>query len=134
MSRENVELIKASVDYYARGERDAYLACFAEDVEVRPDVSRFPEADPFRGREEFRRFLAEVDQTWEGGDTLVLGEIFAVGDRVVARAEWGGRGRASGVDLRTGLTTIGTVQDGQITKIEYFFDHTKALAAVGLPE
>ena len=66
------------------------------------------------------------------GNTLVLREIFAVGDRVVARADWGGRGRASGVDLRTGLTTIGTVQDGQITKIEYFFAHTKALAAVGL--
>ena len=134
MSRANVELIKAVTDYYVRGERDAYLACFAEDVEVRPDVNRFPEAEPFRGREEFRRFLAEVDQTWEGADTAVLKEIFAMGERVVVRADWGGRGRASGVDLRTSLTTISTVQDGQITKIEYFFDHTKALAAAGRSE
>ena len=116
------------------GERDAYLACFAEDVEVRPDVNRFPEAEPFRGREEFGRFLAEVEETWAGGDTIVLREIFAVGERVVFRADWGGRGRASGVDLRTSLTTISTVQDGQVTKIEYFFDHTQALEAVGLSE
>ena len=136
MSRENVEVVRASVDFYVRGERDAYLACFAEDVEVRPDQDRFPEAEPFRGREEFRRFLAEVDQTWEGADNLVLREIFPVGDRVVFRADWGGRGRASGVDLRTSLTSICTVQDEQITKIEYSFafDHTQALAAVGLSE
>ena len=57
-----------------------------------------------------------------------------MGERVVVRADWGGRGRASGVDLRTSLTTISTVQDGQITKIEYFFDHTKALAAAGRSE
>ena len=40
---------------------------FEEDVEVRPDLSRFTEAEPFRGREEFKRFLADVDRGWEGG-------------------------------------------------------------------
>jgi ketosteroid isomerase-like protein len=132
MSQENVEVVRATVDSYAKGDRDAYLGFFAEDVEVRPDVSRFPEAKPFRGREEFRRFLADIDQGWEGGGTAVLSEIFPVGDRVVARADWGGRGRASGVDLRSSLTSLYTFQDGQIIKIEYFFDHAKALEAVGL--
>ena len=38
----------------------------------------------FRGRDEFRRFLAEIDEGWEGGDKLgVIQEVFAVGDRVV---------------------------------------------------
>ena len=57
-----------------------------------------------------------------------------MGDRVVARADWGGRGQASGIDLRSSLTGIYTVREGQITKVEFFFDHAQALEAVGLSE
>jgi len=69
-----------------------------------------------------------------GRKAEVRGEVFPVGDRVVARFDWGGRGRASGIDLRSSLTAIHTVRDGRIVKIEYFFDHAEALEAVGLSE
>jgi ketosteroid isomerase-like protein len=134
MSQENVEMVRSSIEAYIAGDRDAYLNFFAEDVEAIPDVSRFPEAEPFRGREEFRRFLTDIDQGWEEGASAVIRELFPVGDRVVARADWGGRGRASGIDLRSSLTSIYTVQDGRIVKIEWFFDHAQALEAVGLSE
>jgi ketosteroid isomerase-like protein len=106
MSQENVELVRSSIEAYSAA-NDAYLDFFAEDVEVCPDVSRFPEAKRFRGREEFKRFLADIDQGWEGGASASeIRELFPVGDRVVARAQWGGRGRASGIDLRSSLTSI----------------------------
>jgi ketosteroid isomerase-like protein len=135
MSQENVELVRSATEAYNTG-ADAYLEFMADDVEVYPDVSRFPEAKPFRGREEFRRFLAEIDEGWEGGDRLSeIKEIFPLGDdRVVTRTDWGGRGRASGIDLRSNLTSITTVTDGQITKLEFFFDHAQALKAAGLSE
>jgi ketosteroid isomerase-like protein len=132
MSQENVEVVRRSIETYITGDRDAYLEFVAEDVEVRPDASRFPEAEPFRGREEFSRFLAEIDRGWEGGATAVIGEILPVGDRVLTRANWGGKGSASGIELHSNLSALYTVQDGQITKIEYFFDHAEALKAVGL--
>jgi ketosteroid isomerase-like protein len=134
MSQENVELVRAASEAYIAGDRDAYLDFMAEDIEIRPDVSRWPEAKPFRGREEFRRFNADIDQDWEGGARAELREVLPVGDRVVVRADWGGTGRASGIDLRSSLTSIYTVRDGQIIKIEYFFDHARALEAVGLSE
>ena len=135
MSQENVELVKAAIEAYIAGDRDAHLDFYTEDVEGYPDVSRFPEAKPFRGREEYRRFLAEIDEGWEGGASSgAIREIFPVGDRVVARADWVGRGRASGIDLRSSLTSINTVRDGRIVKIEYFFDHAQALEAAGLSE
>jgi ketosteroid isomerase-like protein len=134
MSQENVEVVRSAIEAYRAGERDSYIDHFAEDVEVRPDMS-LPEAKPFRGREEFRRFVAETDQSWEGGASAsVIREIFSVGDRVVARIEWGGMGRASGIDLRSNLTSINTVQDGQIIKIEFFLNHAEALKAAGLSE
>ena len=55
-------------------------------------------------------------------------------DRAVCRTDWGGKGRASGIDLRSSLSSIITVRDGQITKFEFFFDHAQALEAVGLRE
>jgi ketosteroid isomerase-like protein len=133
MSQENIELVRAVLEAYNRG-GDAWLDFVAEDVEIHPDASRWPEAKPFRGREEFRRFVADVDQGFEGGVRQEIKEIFAIGDRVVARTDWGGRGRASGIDLRSSLTVLNTVRDGKIAKIEYFFDHAKALEAVGLRE
>jgi ketosteroid isomerase-like protein len=135
MSEENVELVRASIEAYGTGARDSYVDdFFAEDVEVCPDASRFTESKSFRGRAEFRRFIAELDQSWEGGAGGEIRELFPVGDRVVARFDWGGRGRTSGIDLHSSLTSICTVRDGQIAKIEYFFDHAQALEAAGLSE
>jgi ketosteroid isomerase-like protein len=75
MSEENVELVRRSIEAYVAGDVDAYIRkFFAEDVEVFPDVS-LPEAKPFRGREQFRRFVAEVAEGWEGA-TADIQEIF----------------------------------------------------------
>jgi ketosteroid isomerase-like protein len=135
MSQENVAIVRRTNDAYNAGDREASLDFIAEDVEIHPDASRFVEAKPFRGREQFRRFLADLDQGWEGSGTGVIKEVFPVGDdRVVARGEWGGKGRASGIDLRSSLTAIYTIEDGKIIKIEYFFDHAMALEAAGLRE
>jgi len=138
MSQENIEMVKAYAEAYNAGDEAFadYLADYlAEDVEIVPDASRFPDAKPFRGREEFGRYIAGIDQEWEGGGKAEIKEICAVGDdRVVSRVDWGGKGRASGIDLRASLSSIITVRDGQFTKIEFFFDHAQALEAAGLSE
>jgi ketosteroid isomerase-like protein len=36
--------------------------------------------------------------------------------------------------VRSSLTSILTIRDGRIVKIEWFFDHAAALEAVGLSE
>jgi ketosteroid isomerase-like protein len=138
MSQENVEVIRAYVEAYNAG-GDAFADflddVMTEDVEIVPDASRFPEAKPFRGREEYRRYIADIDQDWEGGGRSEIKEIVPVGDdRVVTRTDRGGRGRASGIDLRSSLSSISTLRDGQITKFEFFFDHAQALEAAGLSE
>ena len=138
MSQENVEVVRAYVEAYNAGAdefADFLVDFMAEDVEIVPDASRFPDAEPFRGREEYRRYIADIDQDWEGGGRAEIKGIFPAGDgRVVSRTDWGGKGRASGIDLRSSLSSINTVRDGQITKVEFFFDHARALEAAGLEE
>jgi ketosteroid isomerase-like protein len=133
MPQENVEIVRSALEAYNAGP-DAYLGFMAEDIEVRPDASMFTEAKPLRGHEEFRRFLAVTEQDWDGGAKMDIREAFAVGDRVVARTDWGGRGRASGIDLRSNLSAVFDIRDGQIIRIEFYFDHAKALEAAGLSE
>ena len=95
MSQESVEVVRAYVEAYnAGGETFAdFLGDFmAEDIEIVPDASRCPEAKPFRGREKYRRYIADIDQDWEGGGRSEIREIVPVGDdRVVTRTDWGGR-------------------------------------------
>jgi ketosteroid isomerase-like protein len=135
MSEENVEMVRSAIEAYNADPEAPFPAFMAEDFEVRPDASVFPEAKPFRSGDEFRRFLSEIDEGWEGGATTsAIREIFSVGDRVVVRVEWGGTGRASGIDLRSNLSSVWTVEDGKVVKIEYFFDHARALEAAGLSD
>jgi ketosteroid isomerase-like protein len=54
--------------------------------------------------------------------------------KVLHRGDWVGEGAASGLVTRTSLTDLFTVRDGLISRVEYFFDHDKALKAAGLVE
>ena len=93
MSQENVEIVHRTMEAYIVGDREAFYGFMAEDIEIRPDVSRWPEAEPFRGREEFRQFNAEIDQDWAGGARAEVREVFPVDERVVVRTDWGGTGQ-----------------------------------------
>ena len=129
MSETNVELVLAGHEAYnAR----ALMELCAPDIEAFPDSSVFLEADQLRGRDEFRSWLEEINSAWISArqDTI---EAFALGgERVVHRGEWGGKGAASGIETVSSITSIWTIRDGQITRVEYFFDHEQALKAMGL--
>jgi ketosteroid isomerase-like protein len=134
MSQENVELVLAARDAYNAGHFDAFIELCAPDIEAFPDASVFPESSPIHGRHEYRRFLEEIDTAWMRGRNETV-ETYAVGpDRVLHRGQWGGEGAASGLYTTASLTDIWTIRDGQIARVEYFFDHDQALKAVGLEE
>ncbi len=134
MSRENVNLVLAyHAAYNARGIDTAVGLC-AADVEVFPDASVFIEADALVGRDEFRGLLEESWLAWTRCGHEVE-EVLDLGDgRVLVRGDWGGVGSTSGAETYRSLSTLYTIRDSQIAKVEYFFDHGKALEAAGLSE
>jgi len=133
MSQENVEIAQASSNAYNAGDLDAFMECYAPDVEAYPDAG-FPEARPLAGREEFMSWLQGIDAAWVDAK-WVASEVFALDDgRVVFRGDWGGEGLASGIETASSITGIFTIRDGQISRVEWFFDHEEALKAVGLAE
>lgn len=134
MSRENVELVLAYHAAYNRRDIDAAVDLCAPDVEVFPDAAVFVESDALVGRDQFRNLLEESWAPWESCSAKTE-EVLDVEDRrVLVRGDWGGVGTASGAEIYRSLSTLFTVRDGRISKVEYFFDHAKALEAAGLRE
>jgi len=134
VSQENVKLIVAANHAYNAGDLDTVLEFYAPDIEAFPDASVFPEAGPLHGHDEFRAWIEEIDSAWIGvrWDTT---EVVALGsNRVLHRGDWGGEGAASGIVTRSSITGLFTVRDGRISRVEYFFDHDKALRAAELEE
>lgn len=132
MSAEDVNVVRAFIAAYNARDVDAAVAVCAADVKVFPDSSLFPESTALVGRQEFRDF---VEETWSIWANVVAKpkEVLDIGDgRVLVRADWGGTGMASGIETYQDLSSIYTVQDGLISRAEYFFDHQNALKAVGL--
>ena len=133
MSQESVELVLAFHAAYNAREVAAAVDLCAADVEVFPDVSVFPEGGVV-GRDAFRVFLEDTWSAWESCSAKAE-EVLDVGDgRVLVRGDWGGIGSASGAESWRSLNSIYTVQEGRISKVEYFFDDAEALEAVGRSE
>jgi ketosteroid isomerase-like protein len=133
VSRENVNLVLAVLDAYNAGDLDAVVDFWAPDIEAFPDDS-FPESSPLHGRNQYRRWLEEINDAWTGARQQTV-EAYAVGPhRVLHRGEWGGEGATSGIEALSSVTSIFTIRDGQIARVEYYFDHDQALKAAGLAE
>jgi ketosteroid isomerase-like protein len=79
-------------------------------------------------------WLEEFASAWTVARNQTV-EAYAVGPhRVLHRGELGGEGAASGLYTTASITDIWTIRYGQIARVEYFFDHDRALKAAGLEE
>jgi ketosteroid isomerase-like protein len=132
VSQENVDVVRRFHAAYDAADFEAMVDLCTADVRVSPDAAIFPEADSSVGREPLKSFVIGTTVAW-AQVRYPISEATAVGDdRVLIRGEWGGTGVASGVEMVSSLSAVYTLQQGRIAKAEYFFDHAKALDAVGL--
>src|SRR4051812_22908613 len=101
MSQENVEIVRASIDAYNRGDFDAAMKDAAPDFEF--DFSRA--VGPLHGvfrLDQMRRVWDEVREPWESV-RIELDELIEAGDRV--------RGR-DGIEVQARITRSGRSATG----------------------
>lgn len=134
MSQENVGVVAKGFDAVNRGDFDGLLDTYAPDVEFVPDAQAL--SMPMRGRDAVRSWLEGLATAWVAATKPVSTlELFEVDDgRVVHRGEWGGLGVASGAHMSRSLSSVYSIRDGRVSRVEWFFDHAGALTAVGLEE
>jgi ketosteroid isomerase-like protein len=132
MSQENVEIALAAVDAWNRGDRKAWLALWAEDVEFYPLRAQL-EGKSYSGHDGLMQFLAEMTQDFEEV-RFEIDEAHDAGEQVVGIGRFRARGRASGVDLNVPLGVHTRVRDKRIVYTRMFSEPAEALKAAGLSE
>jgi ketosteroid isomerase-like protein len=130
VSQENVEVVKAAFDAWNAGDMDRLRDMYDPNV-VMQTVADWPEPGPYVGREAIMRQWEQMRATFDA-DALELIDFIDSGDRVAVRLIW--RGAGQGPELNMEMTNVLTVRNGRIVGLEYFWDHTKALATMGLEE
>ena len=131
MSKENVEIVRASVEAWNAGDMAAFGKSYDPHVVLRY-AEGWPEgSEPIMGREAVVRQWEQQREAFDT-DTIEPIEMIDLGDRVVARFIW--RAVGSGPDLKIEVTSITTLREGKTILVEFFWNHAQALEAVGLSE
>ena len=141
MSEENVQLVKHGFEAFREAwrtsDRAAYEA-WLRDAAV-PEFEYLPSAKILggpTGRLDVDGFLDFLDTFWEEFEVLVAepAEILDGGDSVMARVNFRGRGRHSGVEIGLDQFQVWTFREGKAVRGEVFASRAEALEAAGLAE
>jgi ketosteroid isomerase-like protein len=134
MSQDNVELVRAFLEAFARRDVDSMLALWHTDAEWRPALTPGGmEGNTYVGHEGARRWLAEVAEAWETLD-VIDPSFQSVGDRVLVLARVRARGPESGAEIETELAQLWEIEGGKARRATGFMSHAEALEAVGLSQ
>lgn len=130
MSKENVEIVRRSLEAYSRRDVDALRTLNHPELELDWSASRGSLAGVYRGFEEALRFYAEYYEVFEA--TVIKPDGFVeTGDLVVVPNVAHQRGR-DGIEVTARSTLVFAVHNRQITRICLYQNEDEALTAVGL--
>jgi ketosteroid isomerase-like protein len=129
MSDENLEIIRASIDAYNRGDWDAALGAASPSFEL--DMSR--SVGPQQGTynlDQVKGFWAEFADVFESV-RIEPEEFIDAGDQVVVPWKMHGQGRG-GIEVDARTTWVFTFQSGQVARATMYQDLDSALRETGL--
>ena len=135
MSEADIEVVRDQFE--AVNERDWGRAMdhYAEDVVlVVPPAENAPEPGTYKGKEAVGRWFGNWFQHFAPGYRFEFEEARELDDLIFIRATHGGRGRASGAEVRGELSYLYRVRDGKVAHVRIFPTRDEALEAAGAPE
>jgi ketosteroid isomerase-like protein len=130
MPGDNAEFVRAMYADFAEEGWDGVLAHLPEDFEWVVDP-RHPKAGSYRGLENYRAFLQELEEPFEQ-TRLKVDDTLEAGDCVVALLTVTRRPRGSSAEMTIHVATAWTFRDGTPVRGRFFADRREALQATGL--
>ena len=131
MSEENLKVVRAALEAWNAGDMDALRELYDPEIILRMPEG-WPESGPSVGREAVMRQLGQLRGTWDADTLERTSDFIDAADRVIVRYIW--RTAGHGPEANIELTHVLTLREGRIVFVEFFWDHAKALEAVGLRE
>jgi ketosteroid isomerase-like protein len=131
LSAQNVEIVRRSMEAFARGELDAFVAELDPRVEW-TTASDEPNPQTFHGHDGVRRFASEIAEAWSGrfDDVMRFDDFLDLGDWVVVPWNARLRGRASGIEVDVSETYAVQVRDFRILRVDEYRTSGEAIDAV----
>jgi ketosteroid isomerase-like protein len=130
MSERNVEVVRRGFEAL-NGGVEAFIEFVDPEFETETSPELTPEPDVYRGYDGVRRFWTQFLSAWDDYGVEVE-ELIDAGDQVVAVMRLSGRTNELEVDeARSSLLTL---RDRRIVRIEPFASKDAALEAVGTRE
>jgi ketosteroid isomerase-like protein len=130
MSEENVEIVRAGLDAFNRGDRDAALKDLPPDFEF--DMSRAisPDQRGVYGPDQLRQLWDDTVEPFESF-RIEAEDFIEAGDQVIVPTTAYARGRG-GIEVTARAATIYTIRDGAIVRMCMYQTLREALEAAGL--
>jgi ketosteroid isomerase-like protein len=129
--------VRLGAEAYNRRDLDAVVIAYHPELEYCP-ARNWVEAGFFepcyRGAEGYRKYVAITAEVFGAEVYFKPVELIDLGDRIVMLANVPMRAQASGVPLIEAFAYVSTMKDGRVIRLQEYYDHAEALAAVGLSE
>jgi ketosteroid isomerase-like protein len=133
MSQENVEVVRAAYEEFAKGNLRDSLSLYDPLILFIP-IMDFPAADHYLRPEGLSAFMREYLTSWAKNFTMTAEELIEAESSVVVAVRQRGVGRESGVPSEIRYFEVWTFRGRSVIRIEQFRERADALEAVGLSE
>jgi ketosteroid isomerase-like protein len=134
VSQENVEVVRRMNAAFNRRDRDALLAYYHPDVELR-DLQHAPDApECLLGIDAIPAYWAQWDAAFDDF-AAEIEEYIEAGAYVLTATRWHGKGKDSGLEVDVRAVEVFEFADGKIARLTTGYSNkAEALKAVGLDE
>ena len=133
MSKENLEMVRRSLEAFDRRDKALWLEARSENFKV-VTTNEWPEGD-VRGRETAWDFYVSIADTFERRPFSDDIEYMDAGpDKVLVHQRNDVRGGESGVNVEIDYWDVISFRDGKMIREQWFESRAEALEAAGLSE
>jgi ketosteroid isomerase-like protein len=134
MSQENIDLVKEGYAAFARGDIEAILADYSDDIIWEPVIGagpHVPTAGIRRGKAAVREFFRILAETTDF-ERFEAQEFIAQGDKVVVLGTYAAIPRSTGRRHASDWVMVFTIADGRVVSFREFSDSAGINAAYDL--
>jgi ketosteroid isomerase-like protein len=128
--QENVAIVRRGYEAFGRGDVDALLELFSQDVEwITPGPEVVPTTGRRRGREQVREFFRAVGDTFEI-QRFEPQTFVAQDDLVIVLGEDTARVKATGRVITEPWVHVFTCRNGKIARFQEYIDNSATMAEI----
>jgi ketosteroid isomerase-like protein len=110
------------------GDFDGMLELATPDFEFVPAIAASVEGGSIKGHDAFRRFFADLDETWESF-RIGADDFREAGGRVMSIGRLTAKGRSSELELDQPIYTVLWFQGDRIARMQSFLEESAAQTA-----